>query len=85
MPDLGHRLLLQQFEQTYLVLLIQTRAPGQVLVDIDIADIEIDVTDAGNFEGFQHQVQDLHVGLDAGMPVKFGAHLQRAAAAAKTV
>lgn len=85
----------QQFAQRRQVALLQHLQDGFLVEAVEIgqqqagqaevADIEPDVVEAGELERAEEQVDDLDVGLDAGMAVNLGADLDGLARAFEAV
>ena len=78
-PQFGHVLRLQQAEEFLLAPRHQPGARGQRVEDADMTDVDPRRRHLGQAQHFGEQTQDLDVGLDTGMAVKFGTELQRLA------
>ncbi len=70
-----HGLTLQGVEQGRLLFSVESGLSCQSPEYTHMPQIEIDVLDAGFFQGLHHQPQDLHIALDARVPVQFGTDL----------
>ncbi len=75
--DLASGLALQRVVQRRFPVAVDARAPRQRAENADVAEVHVDLLDAGQLQGLEHEGQDLAVAFEAGVTVKLRPHLHR--------